>query len=164
MKKYCAVCVVCLLIGGCRPQADIAIDENTAIGMADAFLKAVMQGEYQKAYDEYMSPGLKFNPNSTPEQFTADWEAIVEKYGAVKKAVFDAYQIVPGKRVLQLYYLVTHAQVAAPVVYHLVLEQNQAGKFTIFIIDIGNEQKYPPGFAGEMEKKKKDQHLEVLPE
>lgn len=165
MTKLLPLVMLCFLASACGTSRPVVkLDENAAIDMTNAFIKALMQGDYQNAYDQYMSPGIKFNPNSTLEQFSADWVAIVDKYGVLRKAVFDAYQSVPGKRVLQLYYQVTQEKVAAPIVYHFVLEQDKKGKFTIFIVDIGNEKTYPPNAKVPVEKKRKEEVIEVLPD
>jgi hypothetical protein len=164
VKKSLLLVMLCFLISSCSTSKPVKLDENTAIATTNAFLKAVMQGEYQSAYDQHMSPGIKFNPNSNLEHFIADWNAIVEKYGVLQKAVFDAYQIVPGKRVMQLYYLVTQEKVEVPIVYHFVLEQDKTGKFTIFILDIGNEKTYPENSNVRVEKRTKEEVIEVLPE
>jgi len=164
MKKVFFLVMLCFLLSGCASKEEVLLDENQAISTANAFLQEIMNKNFKLAYDNYMSPGIKFNPNSTLDQFTADWQAIIEKYGSLQKATFDAYQLVPGKRVIQLYYNIVQEKVKKPIVYHLVLEQDRQGKFTIFLIDIGNEKVYPPNATEPAAKIKKEEIIEVIPE
>lgn len=160
MKKVVMSIVLALLIAGCAAEEQ-GLDENQAIATGNSFLKVILQGAYPAAYDQYMSVGLKFDPRSSLEQFVADWQTIAEEFGKPEKAVFDAYQLVPGKRVLQLYYTVTH-QKSGEITYHLVMEQAREGKFTIFLVDVGNEVTYPPA-GPPAEKLKKSETIEILP-
>ncbi len=160
MKKALTVFLLGVLLAGCAAEKK-TLDENQAIKAGNGFLKLIMLGEYQAAYDKYMSSSIKFDTRSNLEQFTADWQTIAEEYGKQTKAVFEAYQLVPGKRVIQLYYTVSHEK-SGDITYHLVLEQGRDGAFTLFLVDIGNEVKYP-STGQPTEKLKKDETIEIAP-
>jgi len=154
---------ILLVLAGCAVRAPApALDPEQAVAAANEFFAAVLQGAYGRAYDHSMSPAIKISPQASRAQFLADWEAVVEQYGAPRRAVFEAYQLVPGKRVVQVYYHVTHAR-AGVVVYHVVLEQSPKGRFTVFLVDIGNAQAYPPGAAVPAEKQTLDRVIEITP-
>lgn len=163
MRRLVLIFVCCVWAVGCTNGAKNVQDENKAIEIGNGFLKAIMADDFKKAYDDYMSPGVKFGPKATLEHFSADWSAIKEKFGAISEARFDAWQLVPGKRALQLYYLISHAQVDEPIVYHLVLEGNLEMGYTIFLVDIGNEQIYPPNVSEIPEKHKLDRDIVLSP-
>jgi hypothetical protein len=159
--KSSRLLIFCLLLAACvQPKPAIVMDENRAIAAANGFLKAVMQSDYHAAY-AFISPGLKYNPQMRFEQFTADWDAIQSKYGPIRKAVLDTYQPVPGRRVMQLYYQVFQNS-RAPIVYHLLVEADSADKYTLFLIDIGNAQPFPPGAAPTVTPLKKAEVIEVV--
>ncbi|MCD4813615.1 hypothetical protein K8S19_07985 [bacterium] len=164
MRTLMIVCVFCALLFSCAPKTQVVINVDQAIGTVNTFFRNIMQHQYQRAYDTAMSPGIKFNPASSLEQFSADWDAIFDKYGPLRRVVFNAYQPVAGRRVIQLYYTVEHEKVVDPIVYHFVLEQNRQGAITIFMIDIGNEKPYPPHVKTPAEKQTKDTLIEILPE
>lgn len=160
MKKlYGLMAVSFLCLAGCQAPKPVPVNPALFITAGNMFLKGIMQGKIQETYEQWVSPGAKFSPRFSLQQFTADWQAIVEKYGALKKARLTAYQIVPGRQVVQLYYQVMQAK-AGGVEYHLVAEADPRGRCTVFFIDIGNAQIYPTG--GEPGKKV-PQSLEVEP-
>ncbi|NTV51581.1 MAG: hypothetical protein HGA76_01005 [Candidatus Firestonebacteria bacterium] len=145
----------------CSAPKPAPLNPALYITAGNLFLKGIMQGRIQATYEQWVSPGAKFNPGFSLPQFTADWQAIAEKYGALQKAELTAYQIVPGRKVVQLYYRVTHAR-AGMVEYHLVTETDARGRCTVFLIDVGNAQSYPAGgLAGE--KVTLSKSLEVTP-
>jgi hypothetical protein len=159
--KRLALLGLCLFLAACaQPKQALVMDENQAIAVANGFLKAVIHGDYQTAYT-FISPGLKFNPQMRFEQFAADWDAIKSKYGPIRKAVLDTYQPVPGRRVLQLYYQV-YQPAPTPIVYHLLAEADRAGRYTLYLIDIGNAQPFPPGAAPTVTPLKKAEPIEVF--
>jgi len=143
-KTLCwAVMGFCWLAACSAPKA-VPVNPAPFITAGNMFLKGVMQGQIQPTYEQWVSPGAKFSPRFSLAQFTADWQAITGKYGSFKKARLTAYQIVPGRQVVQLYYQVTQGQ-AEPIEYHLVTEADPRGRCTVFFIDIGNAQTYPAG-------------------
>ncbi len=151
MQRFWAgILVLGLVMAGCgAPKKTLPVDPAKFVAVGDAFLQTLMRGQYQSAYDQYISPGAKYNPKFSLQQFSADWQAIMEKYGAIKKAVITSTQVVPGKRVVQLYYQVTHEK-AGEIEYHLVGEMDPTGRCTFFLIDLGNVEKYPrQGEGGE---------------
>lgn len=143
MRTPAVFLVLLLVISACTTTTYVQ-DENKARESGDAFLKAIMDQDYKTAYDTYLSPGLKFGTQGQFSYFLADWQAIIEKFGKIDKAVLQAWQPAPGKHALQLYYQVVHEKVKEPVTYHLVLEGDQTHGYTVFIVDIGNVQPYPP--------------------
>jgi len=161
-KSILVFACCCLIMVGCSKKEYVQ-DENLAIDISGKFIKAIMTNQYQEAYDAYLSPGIKFGPKATLDYFKADWDAIIDKYGQLNKATFDGWQTVSGKRALQVYYLVKHENVEEPVNYHFVLEGYKKTGYTIFLIDIGNEQKYPPHLATAPEIQKKEEIIEILP-
>lgn len=155
-----AVCFGILLAACAQPKPAVVMNEDQAIAAANDFLRAVMRRDYAAAYAR-ISPGVKYAPQMRFEQFAADWDAIQEKYGALQKAVFTAYQPVPGRRVMQLYYEVSHRR---PIAYHLLVEADAAGRYTIFLVDIGNAQTYPPQAVATMTPLKKTESIVVTGE
>jgi len=155
------VVIIALICAGCGAPKTATVDPAGYIGAGNALLQGIMQGQFQAVYEQWISPGAKFNPKFSLPQFTADWQAIFEKYGPITRAELMAYQPVPGRRVTQLYYQVSHEK-AGTMEYHLVAESDKAGHATVFLLDIGNAQVYPPvGEPGE--KKAPGQKIEVLP-
>jgi hypothetical protein len=142
-----------LLTVGCgAPKKQITADPAVFVTVGNSFLQTLMHGQYQSAYDRFISPGAKYNPGFSLQQFIADWQAITEKYGPIKKAVIAQTQAVPGRKIVQLYYQVTHEK-AGETEYHLVGEMDPAGRCTFFLIDLGNVEKYPrQGEGGEKKK------------
>jgi hypothetical protein len=162
MKKtmwFLALGVVWL--AGCPAPKPAAVDPAPFITAGDMFLKGIMQGRIEETYAQWVSPGIKINPRFSQQQFMADWQAIIHKYGALKKARLTYYQIVPGRQV-QLYYQVTQGQ-AMPIEYHLVTETDPKGRCTVFFIDIGNGQVFPAGGGKPGDKIPLPQSLEVAP-
>jgi hypothetical protein len=161
-KRLALILMASLMVAGCGPSKPVAVDPSDFITAGNLFLKGIMQGQIQPTYEKLVSPGVKYSPQFSLPQFTADWQAIVEKYGALKKAELTEYQVVPGRKVVQLYYQVTHEK-AGTVAYHLVAEMDPQGRrCTVFFIDIGNAKPYPPvGLPGE--KKAPAQKIEVMP-
>ncbi len=162
MKKWLSLCILGFLALGCAQRQPFTHDEDAAIAAGNAFFKALMDKNFQTAYEQYLSPGIKFGPQGSLEQFTADMQAVTDQFGPIEKAVFDAYQLVPGRKVIQLYYTVKHAK-AGDVVYHLVTEAVNPENYTIFLIDIGNQAKYPENATTEEPKQKKAETIEVVP-
>jgi hypothetical protein len=148
-------------LAGCPAPKPAPVNPALYITAGNMFLKGVMQGRLNETYAQWVSPGVKLSRSFSLEQFTADWQAIEGKYGVLRKARLTAYQIVPGRKVVQLYYQVTQGK-AASVEYHLVAEAGPGGRCTIFFIDIGNAQPYPAaGNPGE--KVALPQPLDVAP-
>ncbi len=143
MKTSAFTALLILLLSGCSTTTYVQ-DKTKAMASGNGFLKAIMDHEYKTAYENYLSPGLKFGAHGQYEYFLADWQAIIEKFGKIEKAQLVAWQPAPGKHALQLYYQVKHQQVKVPVTYHLVLEGDKTHGYTVFIVDIGNVQPYPP--------------------
>lgn len=166
MKSGAAFLVMLALVfSGCSaPAKPPKVDPAPFITTGNAFLKTLMQGKYQEAYVKYISPSAKFMPQFSQQQFTADWQAIVEKYGILKKAVLKQYQVFPNHAVVQLYYAVTQEKGGKnfDITYHLVAESDPQGRCTVFLIDVGNVQAYPAGGQGG-EKKTPEQAVEILP-
>lgn len=161
IRSLIVTCFLLLMLS-CT-QSGYVQDEQMAIEVANKFIKAIMQQSYQEAYDQYLSAGIKFGPKSTIDYFKADWEAIRNKFGVIQKATFSAWQPVPGKRAIQLYYDVSHKNVKEKVVYHIVLEGYQKRGYTIFLVDIGNEQRYPANATNLPPKQTIEKKIEILP-
>lgn len=153
-----------LFLCGCSPTSTpktFTLDENQAIAAANGFLQAIMAQDWTQAYT-FISPGAKFTKQMKFEQFSADLEAIRGKFGPIQKATFDAYQLVPGKRVIQLYYQVKH-QKADVLTYHLLVEVDPLGHYTLFLVDVGDGQPYPSSNGPQSEKLKKAEPIVLVP-
>ncbi|MEJ2183368.1 MAG: hypothetical protein P8Y66_07575 [Nitrospirota bacterium] len=158
MKKVGLIVFFALVTYACSVSS-IYHDEDKAIIVANSFLKALINEDYDKAYSTFLSDRLKENVKL--ERFKSDLKDSQKIRGHLKKAVFDSYQPVPGQRAIQLYYNVTHDKIGA-VPYHLVLEGDGKAGYTIIVLDIGNQMQYPPNikFIG-VKKIKKDRDIEV---
>ena len=142
MRHRLVAGVIGLMVLGCAQQ-ETGLEPGQAVEAMNGFLVALMEGDYRTAYDTHLSPGIKFGAQGTYEQFAADMAAVQEKFGPITSARLKGYRRVPGKRVYEVFYEVDH-ETSGAIPYHLVVEQPRPElPFTVFLVDIGNEQPYP---------------------
>jgi len=149
--------IIFLFISGC--VRFVSHDPEKAIDSCNHFLKSIIKEEYSSAYS-YTADCFK--KEFSFGQFELDLENSKKVRGAIRKAVFDSYQIVLHQRAIQLYYFVDHKE-AGDVLYHFVLEGDRESGYRIFFVDIGNQVKYPSGvvYINEPRKQKLDKRIEV---
>jgi len=117
MKKIFFLMVI--LLGACHKQM-VPQNEDMAIGIANLFLKELAHGNYVEVYKTYMDDSIKQESRNSLEGLEDYYSELQERYGPMSKAVFDAFQGVPGENALQLFYNITHEKKGV-IVYHLVL-------------------------------------------
>lgn len=162
MKKSIGlILLVGLGLAACQAPKPVSLNPAPYMTAGNMFLKGIMQGQIQGTYAQWVSPGAKNSPRFSLAQFTADWQAIIEKYGPIQSARLNYYQIVPGRKIVQLYYSALQGK-GGPVEYHLVTESDARGRCTVFLIDIGNAQVFPQG-GNPGKKVALPQPLEVTP-
>lgn len=161
MKSVLLTILFLLLTNGCSVSS-IYHDEDKAIDISNLFLKALINEDYNAAYNTFLSNRLKNELQF--ERFESDLKKNQKIRGRLEKAVFDSFQPVPGQRAIQLYYNVTHEK-AGDVMYHFVLEGDGKIGYKIIIVDIGDQMQYPPNmkFVG-VKRMKKDRYIEVTSE
>lgn len=141
MKKVITVLMMLLVLGACAAKLPPQ-NEDQAIAVANLFLKDLAQGNFEHAYNTYLSAETRQAPGATPESFQQEFEALIRRDGKIQRAKFDSHQAVPGRNEIQLYYQVTHAQ-AGEVLYHFVLSGHSGIGYSILLLDRGNNLPYP---------------------